>query len=82
MASAYNYRSDHKNHTNGKLEIAKGDIKWFSYILNNGVLEKGFVFSSKPNMTELIFDISDSGNLIYNYQDSLENDFNVNYLYS
>jgi len=58
-----------------KIELTVGDITWFSYPLNDDVLEVGFKFASKPKFSEIVLDITDSGNLQYNYQDTLENDF-------
>lgn len=68
-------RSEKETFSKNRLELTVGNTRWFSYPLNDGVLEYGFVFASKPAFSDIVLDLADSGNLEYNYQDTLENDF-------
>ena len=62
---------------NNKVSLTVNNTTWFCYPLNDDVLETGLVFKDKPQFSTVIFDIVDSGNLQYIYQDTLENDYNA-----
>lgn len=57
--------------TNGLVEVVKGDMKFQSWVLNDGVLEYLIGFAAIPTKFDLEFTITDSGNLSYSFQDNL-----------